>query len=64
MIGRFIFECDTELFDVACDAAKCLLDMPSEKAVATSQTDGEGNNEVLMVATRLKKSIRVRQARP
>lgn len=64
MIGRFIFECDTEHFDVACDAAKCLLDMPSEKSVATSVTDGDGNNAVMMFATRLKKSIRVRQVRP
>jgi hypothetical protein len=64
MIGRFIFECDTDHFDVACDAAKCLLDMPSEKSVATSASDADGGNAVMMVAARLKKSIRVRQVRP
>lgn len=64
MIGRFIFECNTDHFDVACDAAKALLDMPGEKSVATSASDADGGNAVMMFATRLKKSILVRQVKP
>lgn len=64
MIGRFIFLCDTDHFDVACDAAKYLLDNPEHKDVAATQTDGDGGNGVTMFAKRLKGSISVRQVRP
>lgn len=63
MIGRFIFLCDTEHFDVAYDAARYLLENPEHKEVATtSKTDG--NPDVMMFAKRLKKSISVRQVKP
>lgn len=62
MIGRFIFLCDTEYFDVACDAAKYLLENPEHKDVATTQTGGA--QDVMMFAKRLKKSISVRQVKP
>ena len=64
MIGRFIFLCDTELFDVACESAKYLLENPEHKDVFTTQTDGDGKSGVTMFAKRLKKSISVRQVRP
>lgn len=64
MIGRFIFLCDTEHFDVACDAAIYLLENPEHKDAVTSQTDGNGNSRVAMFAKRLKKSISVRQVKP
>jgi hypothetical protein len=64
MIGHFIFLCDTEYFEVACDAAKYLLENPGQKDVATSQSDGDGGNLVMMFAKRLKKSIRVQQVKP
>lgn len=64
MIGRFILECDTDHFDLAGETAKALLEAPQEKTMAMSQTDGDGGNAVMMFATRLKKSIRIRQVRP
>lgn len=63
MIGRFIFLCDTEHFDVACEAAKFLLESPADnQTIVTSKTDG--NPEVWMFAKRLVKSIRVQQVKP
>lgn len=63
MIGRFIFLCDTEHFDVACDAAQYLIEHPEDnKVMTTSKVDG--NPEVWMSGKRLKKSIRVQQVRP
>lgn len=64
MIGRFIFHCDPEHFDVAEDAAKYLMENPEHRDVVTSQTDGDGKIQVAMFAKRLKKSITVRQVRP
>lgn len=63
MIGRFIFLCDTEHFAVACDAAKYLLENPEHKQVATT-SKRDGKQEVMMFASRLKKSISVRQVKP
>jgi hypothetical protein len=62
MIGRFIFLCDTEHFDVAFDAAKYLLENPEHKDAVTSHRSGV--RDVAMYAKRLKKSISVRQVRP
>lgn len=64
MIGRFIIECDPEHFDVACEAAKFLFENPRETNSMTSQTDGDGGNEVRMFAKRLKKSIHIKQVHP
>jgi hypothetical protein len=62
MIGRFIFECDTENLIVAGKAVKWLQERPDSKDVMISQ--GEGDNTVMMFAKRLKRSIRVQQVKP
>lgn len=64
MIGRFIFMCDADHFDVAVEAAKYLLENPDHKDAITTQMDGDGGNRVAMFAKRLKKSISVRQIHP
>lgn len=63
MFGKFIFECDTENFDLAIDAAKYLLENPEHKDVVTSQSSG-GEIQVSMFSRRLKRSISVRQVKP
>jgi len=62
MIGRFIFECETENLIVAGKAVKWLQARPESKEVLISQ--GEGDDTVMMFAKRLKKSIRVQQVKP
>lgn len=62
MIGRFIFECETENLIVAGKAIKLLQARPESKHVMLSQ--GEGDSEIIMFAKRLKKSIRVQQVKP
>lgn len=63
-VGRFIFLCEPEHFDVACAAARHLLENPGQKDVVTTQTEGFGKSGATMFATRLKKSISVRQVKP
>jgi len=62
MIGRFIFECDPDNLIVANKAARALLNRPGERDVMIMQ--GDGDDEVMMFAKRLKKSIRVQQVKP
>jgi hypothetical protein len=62
MIGRFIFECETENLNVAGKAVQWLQEFPDSNEVVISQ--GEGDATVWMFAKRLKKSIRVQQVRP
>ena len=62
MIGRFIIECDPEHFDVAKDAIVFLQENPTDQYILTIY--GDNDMQVHMSATRLKKSIRVKQVRP
>ena len=62
MTGRFILHCDTENIIVAGKAVKWLQSRPESKDVMISQ--GEGENEIIMFAKRLKSSIVVRQVKP
>lgn len=62
MIGRFILECDPEHFDIAKQAVEFLQQNPEQTDVL-STSHGQ-RKDVQMFATRLKKSIRVRQVKP
>lgn len=62
MIGRFIFECETENLIAAGKAVKWLQERPDSKEVMITQA--EGDEGVMMFAKRLKKSIRVQQVKP
>lgn len=62
MIGRFIIECDTKHLEVARQAIEYLQEHPETRwlsfdVLSTGQS-------ATMFATRLKKSIRVRQVKP
>lgn len=58
MIGRFIIECDTKHLEVARQAIEYLQEHPETSDVLST------GQSATMFATRLKKSIRVRQVKP
>lgn len=62
MFGKFIFECDSEYFDDAVDAARQMLHGAEKQCMTTAQySDG---SEVHMFCRRLKRSISVKQVKP
>jgi len=62
MIGRFIIECDPAHLDIAKQAIEYLQQHPETDDVMSTSVGMK--KDVHMFATRLKKSIRVRQVKP